>query len=230
MSLTNRQTTIKELDVDDIDFPLPSDDEAPPTLIPSASPPIDGLRIGQSLRNPGMRTVNDASQFKSWICLYPIYFDKSRSVNQGRKVPLSVAIYAPHGKQLSIAVKQAGFNVCYEPGKTHPGDFFNPGRARVEMIRNGKPAVEGVTSRKELMLVVAKQMAQVIAPRDKEPTLQDLIDSGAMPMLPGMGPSSMAAGDDDDDDNSGAAAGPSGTSAKQSKKAAKANKKKGRGK
>ncbi|KAJ1863519.1 signal recognition particle subunit [Coemansia sp. RSA 1722] len=214
------ESKIEELDVDDMDFPIP--DERPSTPPPMAVP-IDGIRIGQSLNN--MQVVNDAARFKNWICLYPLYFDKSRSVEQGRKVPLSVAIFAPHGRQLSVAVKQAGFNVCYEPNKTHPSDFFNPGRARVQLFDDsGRPMQHGVDSRKKLMLAVAEKMAHVVMQRDKEATLQDLIDSGAMPMLPGMGPGGMDMGDDESTPEPSTS-----TSAKTSKKSAK-TKKKGKGK
>ncbi|KAJ1891127.1 signal recognition particle subunit [Kickxella alabastrina] len=196
-SSTRFAATVEDLDVDDMDFPLP---EAPtpypailahppqlPTPPPRALPP-NAVRIGQTTAD-GARIVEDASQFKKWICLYPLYFDKSRSIPKGRRVPLSQAIFAPHGRQLSVAVKQAGFNVCYEPGKTHPRDFFNPGRARVQLFDDqGRLARPDVASRKRLMEVVAEKMKLVVVPRDREPSLQELIDSGAMPMLPGMGP------------------------------------------
>ncbi|KAJ1643601.1 signal recognition particle subunit [Coemansia asiatica] len=209
------ESKIEELDVDDIDFPIPT--ERPSTPPPQAIP-IEGIRIGQSL--PGMRVVNDASKFKDWICLYPLYFDKSRSLEQGRKVPLGKAIFAPHGRQLSVAVKQAGFNVCYEPNKRHPRDFFNAGRVRVELFNGGGPVNRAVDSRKKLMMVVAEKMALVVMQRDREPTLQDLIDSGAMPMLPGMGPGGMAM-----DDEAGTSEPGGSSSAKASKKSTKTKKK-----
>ncbi|KAJ2385294.1 signal recognition particle subunit [Coemansia sp. RSA 2603] len=129
------------------------------------------------------------SRYKKWVCLYPLYFDKSRSLDSGRKVALSLAIYAPHGRQLLVAAKKAGFDVVYEPNKTHPRDFFNPGRVRVRLFDDvsGRPVNGSVGSRKKLLEVVAREMAGVVMEREKEPTLQDLIDSGAMPMLPGMG-------------------------------------------
>ncbi|KAJ2000752.1 signal recognition particle subunit [Coemansia thaxteri] len=211
-----------ELDVDDMDFPLPE----PPLLAPA--PPsdiIERTRVAPTLE--GMRIVQDASQFKKWICLYPLYFDKSRSVEKGRKVPLALAIDSPHGRQLSVAVKEVGFNVCYEPNKSHPSDFFTPGRVRVQLFSDaGVPLRQDISTRKELMRKVAVQMDKVLVPRDREPSLQDLIDSGAMPMLPGMAPQSPTRAEESFAESP--APGPS--SSKAAKKAAGKAKKKGKAK
>ncbi|ORX74793.1 signal recognition particle, SRP19 subunit [Linderina pennispora] len=168
-----------DLDVDDMDFPLPEQQ--------SRAFPAEGIRIGQSLG--GVKFVNDESRFKRWVCLYPLYFDKARSVEQGRKVPQSLAVEQPFARQIAAAVKEVGFNVCYEPGKTHPRDFFNPGRVRVQLFdEEHRPVRHDIQTRKKLMRYVAERMPHVSAEREKEPTLQDLIDSGAMPVLPGMPP------------------------------------------
>ncbi|KAJ1950747.1 signal recognition particle subunit [Linderina macrospora] len=170
---------IVDLDVDDMDFPLPEQ--------PSRAFPAEGIRIGQSLG--GVKFVNDESRFKRWVCLYPLYFDKARSVDQGRKVPKELAIDQPFARQIADAVKQVGFNVCYEPGKLHPRDFFNPGRVRVQLFDDEhRPMRNDIRTRKKLMRCVAEKMPFVQVEREKEPTLQDLIDSGAMPVLPGMPP------------------------------------------
>ncbi|KAJ2392265.1 signal recognition particle subunit, partial [Coemansia sp. RSA 2559] len=94
-----------DLDVDDMDFPLPAEPSF--SRIQTEEDP-GGVRIGQGLG--GMRVVSDASRFKDWVCLYPLYFDKSRSLNKGRKVPAVLAIDSPHGRQLSMAVKEVGLN------------------------------------------------------------------------------------------------------------------------
>ncbi|KAJ2900170.1 signal recognition particle subunit, partial [Coemansia aciculifera] len=181
-----------ELDVDDMDFPLPE----PPLLEPyaltgnSTAAEPERVRIGPQSYD-GMQIVSDDSQYKRWVCLYPLYFDKSRSVEKGRRVPLAVAVDSPHARQLSVAVKEVGFNVCYEPNKSHPSDFFTPGRVRVQLFDDaGRPVRQDIRTRKQLMRQVAVKMDKVLVPRDREPTLQDMINSGAMPMLPGMPPPS----------------------------------------
>ncbi|KAJ1667193.1 signal recognition particle subunit [Coemansia sp. RSA 1813] len=231
MSNTGRGKEV-DFDVDDMDFPLPEEPGYSgmsgqlDSIIQTEEDP-GGVRIGQGFG--GMRVVSDASRFKDWVCLYPLYFDKSRSLNKGRKVPVSLAIESPHGRQLSMAVKEVGLNVCYEPNKSHPRDFFTPGRVRVQVFdAAGRPMRADVPNRKILCRRVAEKMALVDAPRDKEPTLQDLIDSGAMPALPGVPPpqatSSVATAEASTSSQTVENSQP-----KQSKKSAKA-KKKGKGK
>ncbi|KAJ2847390.1 signal recognition particle subunit [Coemansia brasiliensis] len=177
------------MDVDDMDFPLPEDTS------PALAQPTGGIRIGQSLG--GMKVVNDASQFKKWVCLYPIYFDKSLSLEKGRKVPIALAVDSPFGRQISMAVKQVGLHVCFEPNKTHPRDFFRPGRVRVKLFdEQGRPMRPDIPNRKVLLRKVAEAMPLVDAPREKEPTLQDLIDQGALPALPGVPPPGMGSAEE----------------------------------
>ncbi|KAJ2710530.1 signal recognition particle subunit [Coemansia spiralis] len=214
--MSNRASAM-DLDVDDMDFPLPES----PRLQPAAG----GVRIGQGLG--GVRTVTDSSQFKRWVCLYPVYFDKARSLSGGRKVPAALAVDRPHGKQLAAAVKAAGLSVCYEPTKTHPRDFFTAGRVRVQLFDDsGRCVRHDVPSRKELIRRVAQQMSLVDVPRDAEPDLKELIASGALPTLPGMGPGMPGMGPDNDSLD----AAPSGAGAAPVAKAAKKAKAKKKGK
>ncbi|KAJ2144272.1 signal recognition particle subunit [Coemansia sp. RSA 678] len=171
-------SSIAEMDVDDMDFPLPT----------SPSPSF-GVPLGQA---GGVQIVNDASRFKRWVCLYPLYFDSSLSVGQGRKVPKSLAVPSPHARQLSEAVKQCGLNVCLELAKTHPRDFFRPGRVRVQLFMDGVvPVRSDIATRKQLLQRVAALLPSINVPRDKEPSLEDLIAQGALPSLPGMVPGMM---------------------------------------
>ncbi|KAJ2456717.1 signal recognition particle subunit [Coemansia sp. RSA 2424] len=220
-----------ELDVDDMDFPLPE----PPLIEPFAlAPPLpaaepEGIRIGQSY--DGMQIVSDDSQYKRWVCLYPLYFDKSRSIEKGRRVPRTLAVDSPHARQLSVAAKEVGFNVCYEPNKSHPSDFFTPGRVRVQLFNDaGLPTRQDIKTRKELMRKVAAKMDKVLVPRDREPTLQDLISSGSMPMLPGMPPPSQSPVSTEGALAEVSGSGTTATSAKAAAKKAGKAKKKGKAK
>ncbi|KAJ2818158.1 signal recognition particle subunit [Coemansia erecta] len=208
------------MDVDDMDFPLPE----------SPAQPQGGIRIGQSLGSD-MQVVSDATRFKRWVCLYPLYFDSALSVESGRKVPRSLSIDSPHVRQISMAVKRIGLSVCLEPNKTHPRDFFRPGRVRVQLFDADGRCMHGeVRTRRQLLRRVAEELPRCDAPRDKEPSLEDLIAQGALPSLPGMQDGGL-----DMHEDSTAAAEPNSAAAstskpKVSKKAAKSNKKKGKAK
>lgn len=78
---------------------------------------------------------------KHFQCLYPIYFDKSRSRAGGRKVGSELAVENPLARDIVDAAQMLGLTVGLEPDKFHPKDWANPGRVRV-LLRdeNGKLA------------------------------------------------------------------------------------------
>jgi len=63
---------------------------------------------------PQMITQQDLEQFKNWSCIYPIYFDSSRSLKQGRRVPLSLAVKNPMAKELAEACASLGVQSVLE--------------------------------------------------------------------------------------------------------------------
>lgn len=48
------------------------------------------------------------------------YFDKSKTRNQGRKLPLETAIENPTLTEIATAVKQIGYEYTIESNKSHP--------------------------------------------------------------------------------------------------------------
>lgn len=68
---------------------------------------------------------------KHFQCLYPVYFDKTRSRAEGRKVGSELAVENPLARDILDAVQMLGLRVGFEPEKLHPKDWANPGRVRV---------------------------------------------------------------------------------------------------
>ncbi|KAL1630281.1 signal recognition particle subunit [Neofusicoccum ribis] len=69
---------------------------------------------------------------KNWQCIYPVYFDASRTRAEGRRVAKELAVASPLARDMVDAVAALGLTqVVFEPGKTHPKDWSNPGRVRV---------------------------------------------------------------------------------------------------
>lgn len=117
-------------DVMDIDAIVPSTRSQSlmdPSQIPSSASQIPQHSAPQF----------DPSTAKKWICLYPLYFDATRSHKQGRRVGKEYAVENPLAKTMVDAVASFGLKVFFEPGKTHPKDWSNPGRARVELKDEG---------------------------------------------------------------------------------------------
>lgn len=89
--------------------------------------------------------ASQASTYKHYQSLYPIYFDITRSRQGGRKVPKSHAVENPLAREIVDACALLGLKVVFEPGKTHPKDWANPGRVRVLLKgEDGLPMVPGI--------------------------------------------------------------------------------------
>lgn len=147
----SRFTEIEEEFDDDMDFDLPE----LPTSNPAASfSPDDPV-------NPsGIQYVEDTTRFKAWSCLYPVYFDSTKSIKQGRRVSTQLAIKNPLAKAIADACKTVGFSVVFEPQKCHPCDWSNPGRVRVQFKdESGLPTHRVINTRSRLYEAVADYLA-----------------------------------------------------------------------
>lgn len=112
----------------------PEPSRVPTGSTPSVRPSFNGPP-GPSDSN--MRRLNPSAQIpdhmKQWAVIYPIYFDKTRSVKEGRRVSKSLAVDNPIAVLISDACQSLGFESALEINKTHPNDWSNPGRVRVHL-------------------------------------------------------------------------------------------------
>jgi signal recognition particle subunit SRP19 len=84
-------------------------------------------------RQPPPQPQYDPAKSKHWHCIYPIYFDASKTRDEGRRVGRNGAVKNPLARTILEAVARLGLNVVFEPQKIHPKDWANPGRVRVEL-------------------------------------------------------------------------------------------------
>lgn len=54
----------------------------------------------------------------SWNTLYPIYFDKDRTLEQGRRVPKALGSTSPTVNDVAMAAKQLGFHFEVEASRS----------------------------------------------------------------------------------------------------------------
>ena len=105
-----------------------------------------------TMANPPMQQIPEPQREipKYFQCLYPVYFDKSRTRAEGRKVGAELAVENPLARDIVDAVQMLGLRAGLEPEKLHPKDWANPGRVRVQLknedgslvntkIKNSKP-------------------------------------------------------------------------------------------
>lgn len=105
----------------------------------------------------------DRERTKHYQCLYPVYFDSTRSRAEGRRVGKDEGIPNPLAQEIANAVSKIEFagQVVFEPGKVHPKDWANPGRVRVLIKENGKPTGKGPAKNKhQLYKLVAQHLRE----------------------------------------------------------------------
>ncbi|KAH8892052.1 signal recognition particle, SRP19 subunit, partial [Thozetella sp. PMI_491] len=127
-----------EDDIDDFDDsqimrrvdpkPAPAAASSSSSTAPNASIPF---RPAPSAGGPAIRTTTDASAYKNFQCLFPVYFDAGRSRAEGRRVSKELAVVNPLASEIANACGQLQLQTVFEPAKLHPKDWGNPGRVRV---------------------------------------------------------------------------------------------------
>ena len=142
---------IEEVEDSDVDVSDPSEDDIddfedtdiirrvetkPPRPAAAAASSASSLpfRPNPAAADPsqaGIRTTTDASAYKAFQCLYPVYFDAARSRAEGRRVGKELAVHNPLASEIANACGQLQLQTVFEPAKLHPKDWGNPGRVRV---------------------------------------------------------------------------------------------------
>lgn len=137
----SRNAQVEELSDSDPDEVVPSDSTPltgntiiAPASVPAATPrapppmPQPQMQMPQAPMPEPQREVP-----KHFQCIYPVYFDKSRSRAEGRKVGSELAVENPLARDIVDAVQMLGLKAGLEPEKLHPKDWANPGRVRVQL-------------------------------------------------------------------------------------------------
>lgn len=103
-------------------------------------------RMSQMSAQEQQRMVRERQELvKSHQCIYPVYFDETRSREGGRRVSKADAVPNPLAREIVDALAHIGntlgvaLQIALDPMKTHPKDWANPGRVKVEIKKDGKP-------------------------------------------------------------------------------------------
>ncbi|KAK5662851.1 hypothetical protein OQA88_6262 [Cercophora sp. LCS_1] len=124
---------------------------------PSQPVPSSHQRPAQQPRGyPEMQTTTDESAYRSYQCLYPLYFDATRSRAEGRRVSKSLAVENPLATEIVSACAALRLPAVFEAGKLHPKDWANPGRVKIDLKSSG--GHQQIKNKHHLYLLVAKHL------------------------------------------------------------------------
>ncbi|OQD68411.1 hypothetical protein PENDEC_c036G05357 [Penicillium decumbens] len=162
----SHHTQIEELSDSDPEEVAPYDDTplagntiiAPasvPASVPASAPhPSNPPPMAQAPMPEPQREIP-----KHYQCLYPVYFDKTRSRADGRKVGAELAVENPLARDIVDAVQLLGLKAGLEPEKLHPKDWANPGRVRVLLKdETGKLMNSRIKNKHHLYILVAEYL------------------------------------------------------------------------
>jgi signal recognition particle subunit SRP19 len=128
--------------------------------IPAAAPANASSLPAQLLQpqSPAIKTSTDREKSKHYQCLYPIYFDKAKTRAEGRRVGRELAVENPLAREMADAAANLGLRTVFEPDKTHPKDWSNPGRVRVLLKQDGKLLDDDVKNKHHLYVLIAQYL------------------------------------------------------------------------
>lgn len=119
----------------------------------------------------------ERKEFKMMQIVYPCYFDKNRSVQEGRRVPVSLGVDNPLAKTILDACKVLRIPAVFEPEKTHPQDWGNPGRVRLGLKYEHVSTHPVLKTKKQALNAIAEYM------RSHPTTLKNVKDLPGPPEL-----------------------------------------------
>jgi len=86
------------------------------------------------------------------VMLWPVYFDRSRTKKEGRKVPKSIAVPNPRLKELRIAAEHLGLKPDAETDAAHPA---------IPWLKTGRLWVRKDKSKTSTLIKVADELVRV---------------------------------------------------------------------
>lgn len=130
---------------------LPSVSSGPPTAAGAMAPDYS------------IPTTASAKAYAGFQCLYPVYFDATRTRAEGRRVSRDLAVPNPLAREVVNACRHLRLQTLFEPEKMHPKDWANPGRVKVQLKGAkeggaGGGGAGGVKNKHQLYILVAQHL------------------------------------------------------------------------
>ncbi|RQM07654.1 hypothetical protein DH86_00001676 [Scytalidium sp. 3C] len=110
-----------------------------PAAIPTTS---NTPRITTASDGTQFHTTEDDSKYKDFQCIYPIYFDANRTRAEGRRVGKELAVENPMAREIVAACGRLRLETLFEPAKSHPKDWANPGRVKIKIKGGNNPSIK----------------------------------------------------------------------------------------
>ncbi|KAL4254325.1 Signal recognition particle, SRP19 subunit [Abortiporus biennis] len=181
--MSRRAAIVEEFD-DETDLPLPSrplpntgtkgaileavtdseDDEGDYSDVPHRGPTLMGTGFSSKAgpASPSSQQFKAPGDHKKWTCVYPIYIDAKRAYGTGeRRIARAKSVWWPLSKDIADATVRLGLGTVHEVNKSHPRDWENPGRVRVQWKKDGRLVNPSIKTKKQLLEFISFQIQQL---------------------------------------------------------------------
>lgn len=82
---------------------------------------------------------------QDFYCLYPVYIDSTKTIQQGRKFNKRLCVQNPNFAEIYQALNYLEIENIPEALKKHPRDFFRSGRFKINKMYEKKKLIEGLS-------------------------------------------------------------------------------------
>lgn len=114
--------------------------------------------VNSNMKMYDSMTAEERKEFKMMQIVYPCYFDKNRSTTEGRRLPLTKCVDNPLAKTILDACKILRIPAVFEPEKSHPQDWGNPGRVRLGLKYEGTSTHNVLHTKKQALIAISEYM------------------------------------------------------------------------
>lgn len=122
----------------------------PSSVSPGAPPPAGGAFSIPT-------TTANAKAYAHYHCLYPVYFDATRTRAEGRRVSAALAVPNPLAREIVNACRDLRLQTLFEPEKMHPKDWANPGRVKIAPLKQAGGG-SGIKNKHQLYILIAQHL------------------------------------------------------------------------
>ena len=113
--------------------------------------------------------LGDDVDVTKWRSIYPCYFDKNKTIQEGRRLPKENCIEDPNIHVIGMALNLLKVRHVQQIMSRHPRDYFTAGRLKCEILdTQGNPKNPEIRNKKDLFKKMSMIWPQAIAQYEKK--------------------------------------------------------------
>lgn len=104
--------------------------------------------------------TKDPTNQERWVCFFPTYIDATKTIPEGRKLPVEKCVENPEIKEVEEVMKQKKTALTFRfEQKVYSREYMQRFRLRVQLFnKDGTPCNPEIPSRKALMIYIAEKI------------------------------------------------------------------------